>query len=291
MSYRAPDLQPGSLYITISIPETTLSPPRSYLPYLPSDFDPDAYETSCPGIGREEFRWGIYWHRGPGDGTWYTIRRETPWPTPALAPYVAAACLKYGVDPRGLLPKPPAYVLDTQTLTHQSPRLDRSVVALIRVLHAPASLSRDLSAYLDWLTTHISHGARRSFIWATTVYLRARNHVSGHRGLGGGPQQPAAFDVERFLWEALELAYGEVYFALGGQLPRPVLVSQFGVLVRAVEDEEKQGAQLGMGAEEDVVGRKSRVHEMLLRKLNMDSSEVSPRSRPRSRLESRCALH
>ncbi|KAL6868760.1 hypothetical protein ACO1O0_000077 [Amphichorda felina] len=223
MGYPIRHLQPGSLYVTIAIPP--LAPYQSlpadfYQPHLLRGFDPTRYETSIPiGRGREEFDWGLYWLHDQHHGKWYTLR-----PSPG--------------DNSSTSPSP-SRVLCTVALRPSAMRLNPSIVGLIRVLSLPATLAAEMPLYLDWLTAHAAPAVTRTFLWAATAYLRCRIHVAHTHvtGAGGGEADGARpFDINVFLREALGFAYGEVWHALvGGQLPRPVMVSALGVELLAVE--------------------------------------------------------
>jgi hypothetical protein len=66
------------------------------------------------------------------------------------------------------------------------------------------------------------------------MYLRTWHHIVRkleHPSLGYGTQ----FDVNLFLREALSFAYAEVPYAMGGQLPRPIIKSAFGIELGVAE--------------------------------------------------------
>lgn len=241
MSCIVRDLHPGALYITISVPSL---PPASYPPRIPKDFDPNEYETSN-FEGHEEFDWGVYLHRGPGDGIWYILHPE-PHPEWTFAR--------------------PRYTFEVRS-TRTSPRLDPSVVGLVRILHVPDYLMHGFAGYLAGVAAHKSINVHRSFIWATTVYLRARMDLE-ESPYSVTQDVTSDFDAERFLCETLVFAYGEVLFALGGQLPRPILMSQFGVDVRSLDDDEQ------VNSKGKTVERRTATDDMLLRKLKKDTGGV-----------------
>lgn len=218
MGHGKKKMDPASLYITIATPRL---PPHQnqhlepYLSYVPQFFDPGSYETGCAhGIGTEEFEWGLYWYDAPGSGTWYTLSKVEK--EPELAK-----------DEHGnwhKLPSPPSYTLVQHNIPPSHLRLDKRVVGMIQVLSIPIKNDAELSPYLDWLTDHTSKSATRTFIWAASAYLRCRLHVAKiHR-----TTDEKKFEVKSFLCEALGFAYGEVWYGLGGQLPRPVMVSEYG---------------------------------------------------------------
>lgn len=218
MGRRLGHLQPGCLYISIAIPPLAPYQPlpaNFYLPYLLDDFDPTRYETSNPtgGLGREEFDWGLYWLHDHQQGTWYTLRPAPDSHTEDNEP-------------------PTSHALFTATVPPSAMRLNPCVVGLIHVLSLPASLAAEMPAYLDWLTACAAPAATRTFLWATTAYLRCRKHVENtHAGGGDGDGEgPRPFEINLFLREALEFAYGEVWYGIvGGQVPRPIMASGFGV--------------------------------------------------------------
>jgi hypothetical protein len=216
-------LEPGGLYITISIPPRVAanrSLAEHYFNYLPDELDLDSYETCCAeGQGTEEFDWGLYWHRDTGDGVWFVLR---PVEQPVLQGPV--------------YPQRPVFRLDARRMT-TSPRLANYFVGLVRVLKIPPERHTwmdEMGRYLWWLTAHTAPEATRSFIWASSVHLRARRHIAEMAMAETGSAMAAAamepwFDVTTFLREALGFAYGEVWYALAGQLPRPVMISQSGI--------------------------------------------------------------
>ncbi|KAK7414799.1 hypothetical protein QQX98_006401 [Neonectria punicea] len=228
MGYPVRDLQPGTLYLTISIalapehePGTTVHDYRSF----PNTLDPSIYETSCTqGYGNEEFQWGLYWHRGLGDGTWFMLHRR-PYQPDVEIPGVTV----------------PVYVLDRQEMS-QSPRLFAHVVGLVRVLRVPVVLAADLTSYLNWLAPEAAIQAHRSFMWATSVYLRTRRHVAKVQGTVDRGAE--GFDITVLLYEAVQFAYGEVWYGLARQLPRPIMASDAG-LAMAPGDEREADRERG----------------------------------------------
>lgn len=228
-------LEPGSLYITISVPRPSLDepcgPPFRYLPYLPKDLDLASYEVSCAqGLDREEFDWGIYWHRGHGDGTWYRLRRVSSTIDAGMGKSLVGSTGDMGALEDGANAAGPLsfYALSRQEM-HQSPRLQTRVAGLVRVLRVPKPLDRGLTHYLDWLASQSASSATRSFIWASSMYLRTRRHFSPDPYDKVSDVVATGFDTTGFLQEALQLAYKEVWYGLAGQLPRPVVASAYGV--------------------------------------------------------------
>ncbi|RFU73510.1 hypothetical protein TARUN_8744 [Trichoderma arundinaceum] len=232
-------LEPGSLYITISVPRELCSPYSvfHYLPYLPNDLDLASYEVSCAeGLDREEFDWGVYWHRGHGDGTWYGLRRVSSTIDASMGNGLVASITSMGAQSDGanVACPLPFYVLSRQEML-QSPRLHTRVAGLIRVLRVPDPFAARLTSYLDWLAVQTASSATRSFIWASSVYLRTRRHFSADPYGKVSDVVAANFDTTGFLQEALHLAYKEVWYGLAGQLPRPIMASAFGVELLLME--------------------------------------------------------
>lgn len=204
------DLEPGSVYVTMSI--SRFSEGRAMLPIYGRnsstycEVDIATYETHCAqDLAREEFNWGLYFHRGHQDGVWYNLRRHDD--------------LKCG-------PCRTLFDLDRQHVT-ASPRLEGQVVGLIRVLRVPQILCGELTWYLDWLAWESYVTASRTFIWVTSMYLRTWHHIIrmlNNPSLAYGSQ----FNVNLFLREALDFAYENADYATGGQLPRPIIKSAHG---------------------------------------------------------------
>ncbi|KFH44628.1 hypothetical protein ACRE_045600 [Hapsidospora chrysogenum ATCC 11550] len=247
MGFSLRDMQPSSLYITIATPPLAPYQPvpaDAYHPYrLDDDFDPREYETSvADGHGREEFAWGLYWLHDHQRGTWYTLRRQPN---------------DHNDGSGGRPSSSPSHVLTMATIPPSALRLNNNIVGLVRVLSSstPAGgsgidhpVTDEIPAYLHWLTARAAPAATRTFIWATTAYMRCRRHLA--HVYAGGEDDDAAhysegeagvrrFEINKFLEEALGFAYGEVSYGLiGGQLPRPVMASEFGVELQLVEERE-----------------------------------------------------
>ncbi|PNP54547.1 hypothetical protein THARTR1_05104 [Trichoderma harzianum] len=238
-------LEPGSLYITISVPRSSSYGPDSTVSYptcLSEDLDLASYEVSCAqGIAREEFDWGVYLHRGYGNGTWYELRRVSCTIDAGIdgtGPLGSSGMSSMGIEDAGAGMADGASVVAASSLPFYtlsrremrlSPRLQTRVAALIRVLRVPESFSDGLTLYLDWLAVQTAPSATRSFIWASSMYIRTRHHVSAYANGTVGDVAAAGFTTTGFLQEALHLAYKEVWYGLGGQLPRPMMASAFGV--------------------------------------------------------------
>ncbi|KAJ4859235.1 hypothetical protein T069G_07502 [Trichoderma breve] len=238
-------LEPGSLYITISVPRSSSYGPDSPVSYptcLSEDLDLASYEVSCAkGIDREEFDWGVYLHRGYGNGTWYELRRVSCTIDAGIDGTLgssSSSMSSMGIEGAGIGDGDGASVvacsLPFYTLSRRemrlSPRLQTRVAALIRVLRVPESFADSLTLYLDWLAVQTAPSATRSFIWASSMYIRTRHHLSAYaNGSDGDVAAATGFTTTGFLQEALHLAYKEVWYGLGGQLPRPMMASAFGV--------------------------------------------------------------
>ncbi|KAG5929676.1 hypothetical protein E4U42_005108 [Claviceps africana] len=169
------DLEPGSMYVTISIPyalvrSTPIPPITCRRPNESREVNIATYETHCAQhLAQEEFSWGLYFHRAQQDGIWYNLRRQ-----------------------------------DDDTRNRSCPSL--------------FSLHRQHESYAT---------ATRTFIWVTSMYLRTWHHATrllNNPNLAYGSQ----FDVNLFLREALNFSYENAEYALGGQLPRPIIQSAYG---------------------------------------------------------------
>lgn len=248
MSQSIKELQPNTLYITISIPSWTTT---AHLSCPRQNVDLESYETECAeGYGREEFDWGLYWHRNLRDGTWYTLRRAVPHVDTVEHEHAQA----------------PLYMLERRDMS-ASPRLRAGVVGLIRVVrigsgHDSDDISNELTAYLDWLTLNTARSATRSFVWATSCFLRTRRHVATEHSIldcsqngrsGSGKHDSEGFVATAFLSEALQFAYPQVWSGFAGQLPRPVLDSVFGV--ELVHPDEEEDGDLGRRAARELARR------------------------------------
>ncbi|KAL7963740.1 hypothetical protein V8C34DRAFT_5960 [Trichoderma compactum] len=235
-------LEPGSLYITISVPRSSSHGPDSPVSYptcLSEDLDLASYEVSCAkGIAREEFDWGVYLHRGYGNGTWYELRRVSCTIDAGIdgalgssgmsSMGIAVADMGDGDGASVVARSLPFYTLSRREM-RLSPRLQTRVAALVRVLRVPESFVDGLTPYLDWLAAQTAPSATRSFIWASSMYIRTRHHFSAYANGTVGDVAATGFTTTGFLQEALHLAYKEVWYGLGGQLPRPMMASAFGV--------------------------------------------------------------
>lgn len=231
----------GSLYITISIPPLLAYQRPSTLPYpthLPPDFDVTNYELECAhGFANEEFSWGLYFKHDESNGTWYNLRKVSP----------------LSID--RTMPIPPAFELVKQEMPMGALCLNAMVVGLIRVFAEEPGANTDaqtggLRYYLDWLTANLAIQATRSFLWVVGAYVRCRQHVAKAHGL----VDSGTFDISRFLKEALTFAYQEVWYAVGGQLPRPIITSVLGAaLVRDEFIDGNRAEEVLQSVEKDVV--------------------------------------
>lgn len=217
------DLEPGSLYVTISLPRPIEDGDTTSKHGLninaPPTIDIATYEIHCAqDLAQEEFNWGLYFHRGSQDGIWYTLARQDM----DMNTYTAATLFQL-----------------FRQQTRSSPRLLCQVVGLVRVLRVPSILCDELTGYLDWLALGSYGTVTRTFIWVTSMYLRTWHHIIrklDNPSLGYGTQ----FDVNLFLREALSFAYADLQYAIGGQLPRPIIKSAFGIEL-GIADEERPG--------------------------------------------------
>ena len=224
------DLSPGTLYITITLPQPLLyaqAPENDFPPTNPETFDVRYYEThGTHGYGREEFEWGVYLHHGPGYsavGTWYKLAQDPTLPDDASQ-----------------------RILERQDMM-QSPRLFPQVVGLISILQfphdgSPGKASNKLTAYLDWLATRAMSPFFCSYLWAMVIIMRVRRHMA--KILGGVDDQDS-FDSYGFLTETLEFAYEEVWYGLAGQLPWPILESEWEVRFDEKKSEASADEQIG----------------------------------------------
>ncbi|KAG5995282.1 hypothetical protein E4U52_000198 [Claviceps spartinae] len=158
------------------------------------------YETHCAqGLAQEEFSWGLYFHRGRQDGIWLELRRNHN-----------RIAEDDGDDDDECQPRPTLFELHRHRL-YASPRLQ----------------CRVLTWYLDWLALESYSTASRTFIWATSMYLRMWHHIVQ---MLNKPMlvYGAQFDVNLFLREALRFSYENADYSIGGQLPRPIITSVYG---------------------------------------------------------------
>ncbi|KAK1994042.1 hypothetical protein LX36DRAFT_683907 [Colletotrichum falcatum] len=196
------ELEVGALYIAISVPLPIYLGRRkhAYATALPEDpsFPFSTYELMVSdGLSSEEFHWDLYWHTsdppggdgsdgsGGGGGTLYRLRRTR-------------AC-------------PPAYACDRLGVVRV--RSHCRLVGLVRVLRVPAAVAPRLARYLDWVTAESAPAARRSYVWATMAYYRARRHLLARDGVRDHSFHQ--FDISRLTAELLSFAYGALGVTLG----------------------------------------------------------------------------
>ncbi|KAG6180575.1 hypothetical protein E4U36_004740 [Claviceps purpurea] len=214
-------LEAGSVYVTVSLPcsysSSTAMPIYGRKRKAACGVDIATYETHCAqGLAQEEFSWGLYFHRGRQDGIWLELRPNH----------------NYAVEDNGddddseCRPRPTPFKLHRHRLS-ASPRLHCRVVGIIRVLCVPCILCDELTWYLDWLALESYGTASRTFIWATSMYLRTWHHIVQMLN-NPMPAYGAQFDVNLFLREALRFSYENADYSIGGQLPRPIITSAYG---------------------------------------------------------------
>ncbi|KAM0555757.1 hypothetical protein ACHAPJ_006151 [Fusarium lateritium] len=193
MSYPTQQLQPFTLYLTLSVPE---EPPHTISHHYDRDMSTlqvlGSKDQNGPGthvIGSANFAWGIYWHRELGNGTWYSFRFNHP---------------AFYQGPPGFY-KPWTY---EHVEMKQSPRLYHHVVGLIRVVHVPDDIGPDISGYLNWLAPRVATKATRDDNWAMAICLRVRQRVAKDRGVVDKGAED--FDSTGLICQSLQFAYREV---------------------------------------------------------------------------------
>ncbi|KAI6779313.1 uncharacterized protein J7T54_000411 [Emericellopsis cladophorae] len=204
--------------------------------------------------------YGLYWLDDKGAGTHYTMRRNT------------AYLYRCEVDPKQSL-----YLLTIETVSPVELRMKRSVVIILQVFGVPRPLCDVVTTYLVWLLRHTARTASRTFIWAATGYVRSREHTAGV--YTDGDDSGNTFVVNGFLREALGLAHSELGYAIGGQVPRPVIVSRFAVTIV----EEGRGESEGHGEEEETQGPQEPLKTPLM--LPMDAWPSLEDSHRRDKME------
>ncbi|KAL4732310.1 hypothetical protein ACLX1H_001323 [Fusarium chlamydosporum] len=191
MSFPTQQLQPFTLYITVSVPE---EPPEILAPRY--DYDSSIIEIceeeSSDGdgkfvLGSTDFDWGIYWHRELGDGTWYTYDFTHP------------AMYK---GPPGLYKRWTYNRADVK----QSPRLHHHVVGLIRFMRVSDEIGERITDFLDWLAPLVASNAERDDAWAMTICLQTRMYVAHERKMVDNGED---FDTIALVYQTLHLAYPE----------------------------------------------------------------------------------
>ncbi|KAF4454771.1 hypothetical protein F53441_2849 [Fusarium austroafricanum] len=194
MSYPIQQLQPFTLYMTISVPEEPAhtiahryDTDTSTIEVLPLQSE-DGTEHQYV-VGSDNFEWGIYWHRELGDGTWYMFRFTPP---------------EMYKGPPGLY-RPWVY---SQATVKQSPRLHHHVVGLIRIMRVPETIGSEITTYLDWLAPRVATKSNTDLLWVILVCLRMRRHVAKERNIVDKGIE--GFDPTGLTIEAVQFAYREV---------------------------------------------------------------------------------
>lgn len=104
----------------------------------------------------------------------------------------------------------------------QSPRLFSQVVGIVRLFNISDFPDVNIPKYLDWIAPTAAAKETRSCMWALYVYFRVRKHVA--RKTSRVDEKADVFDGTGLMCEALQFAYREVWYAMSGQLPRPIMV-------------------------------------------------------------------
>ncbi|KAM0433293.1 hypothetical protein ACHAPT_004169 [Fusarium lateritium] len=188
MSYPTQELQKNTLYLTISTPEASPNAIAHIYDVDMTWLQGAGSGLGAPMEGADNFEWGLYWHRGQQDGTWYMVHRPGD-------------------------PEPPALLLGMKTKhrfksmeMRQSPRLHHHVVGLIRLMRTTDIAGPRITTYLDWLAPRAAMKQQRSIMWAMTVYTRTRTHVAKVRGI-----VELGVDTSGLIREALQFAHHEVW--------------------------------------------------------------------------------
>jgi hypothetical protein len=245
------ELYPSSLHIVISLPKWVLKSPglKNYQKVLSKDFDPATYEIQCGWANNlEEFEWSIYLHRGDGYGIWYHLERRE----------------EASIKENAHVPNQSCNVIRT-LVTDQSPRTTTGVVCMINMLQLPGENfivssngnqqavtggAGSLRAFLDNSTRMKAAIFCRSLSWAISVVVTCFQHVNQMTTAAPSPITPS-FDLSGYLRETVGFAYNNVSSAY--QLPRPVLVSKFGISLshyHLSHREQGRSGQLSRIAEE-----------------------------------------
>ncbi|KFA63903.1 hypothetical protein S40285_03741 [Stachybotrys chlorohalonatus IBT 40285] len=209
MSWAGKFLQPNSLYITLAIPHSHTTP--TYPTRVSTNFDADAYITgSSGGRGPEEFEWGIYWHREYRDGVWYQLERDGFQEGSTMIPRYKH--LRWDVP--------------------SSPRLEKYVVCIVRMVRLNRPFDHDLAPYIDWVAQSLAKTSIRSILWATTIYFRVRNHLLERADVIR--RSISEFTLREFLIQVLTFAYASLPTCFEGLLPRPIMITRYGIHLKGV---------------------------------------------------------
>lgn len=103
----------------------------------------------------------------------------------------------------------------------QSPRLFSHVVGILRLPHVPDIPGLEIPRYLDWLGPELAVKETRSHLWAMLLYIRMRKHFTKRKR---EKLEVGKLDITALMCEALRFGYTEVWYAMGRQLPRPVMI-------------------------------------------------------------------
>jgi hypothetical protein len=258
------NFEPGCLYIVVTIPHLPYEDPKTkvYPAGLPADFDAGSYETgSAFGIGSEEFEWSIYYHEGPSGGIWHRLVKDVtsvhhgPCPAPKPPVYkleqrkMEGGWLRLERDIVTIIRvmQLPQVMAETASETEAKRKKNTAMARSEKGIEIDSTSTKASSAtatppniavplttvldagmrgYLDWLTKFTAPNANRTFIWSLSVYLRCRIHAASFFGTA---DDFSFFNVKEFLRDSLTYCYSEVRFAARGQLPRPIVISQYGV--------------------------------------------------------------
>jgi hypothetical protein len=225
--YQLIELIPSSVHIVISLPKWVMKRPglKVYRKTLSRDFDPAKYEIQCGwSDSAEEFDWSIYLHRGDGDGIWYRLEKREV----------------VNIEGNPNVPKQTYTPIRTQ-VTDPSPRTTAGVVCMINMLQLPDKIFivsdetqqqggsgglENLQAFLDQSTRVKAVTSHRSLVWAISVVFSCFQHVNKMTTEDPSPITPK-FELFDYIRETVGFAYNNVSSAY--QLPRPVLVSKFGI--------------------------------------------------------------
>lgn len=226
----ASDLESTTLYLIISLPNPPTKATASIYDRDTTTLDilkpSSSKRIKCAEIdGTQDFEWSLYWHSRRGSGIWYKfVPHEVP-----------KKIVTDGKDPSDRFRRPrPIKVSEVMNRFEmkQSPRLFTQVAGIVRLLHVPDFPGIEIPNYLDWLGPELAVKETKSHIWCLLVYMRMRKHVAKKRRR----EDLAAdkLDITGLMCEALRFGYREVWYAIGRQLPRPVMIPS-----GLIKDDEK----------------------------------------------------